>query len=106
MTKPNPELRYDPPEFGGGLDELVAHGASVHLERMTDDAWVLHVSVPRGKPRVEVREGDGRRVLYQRGERIMLYIVKSRGRRWNVIANVIEQGPSRWRASRQRRRAK
>lgn len=89
-TKSNPDLRYDPPEIGGGLDELVAHNASVHLERLDRGAWMLIVEVPRGKPK-RVRNGAGRLVLVQPTERVHLVLHAKRPATTEVKALVYER---------------
>lgn len=43
-TGPGYELRYE----AGGLDEVVAQDAHVHLERMGDDRWWMGVDLPSG----------------------------------------------------------
>jgi hypothetical protein len=54
------ELRYDPPEIGGGLDEVVAHNADVHLERMDDGVWCLIVTAGGHTANITIASKSGR----------------------------------------------
>jgi hypothetical protein len=66
---PDDRIRYD---LDGELDEIVAHGATVHLERMHASHWWMQVRMQDGttvtvnlasrrdvRPYVEVEEGGG-----------------------------------------------
>jgi len=46
MTKGEPvEIRRNP---DGSIDEIVAHGANLHVEQMSDDGWFMGLDMPDG----------------------------------------------------------
>lgn len=39
------EIRRNP---DGSIDEIVAHGADLHIEQMSDDGWYMGLQMPDG----------------------------------------------------------
>ena len=39
------EIRRNP---DGSIDEIVAHGANLHIEQMSDDGWFMGLNMPDG----------------------------------------------------------